>query len=656
MNSLSSATSSGDPGEVLEKPASNTLQAWLSLAALGLLILATWLLQRPYRGLNHDSVLYTFLALARLYPASLAHDVILRFGSQDSYTVFSPIYAAAIRALDLEPAAALLTFLGQLAYFAAAWALARRVMSARQALLAVGLLIALPSDYGARQDFGYIEGFLTPRQVGEALVLAGLAAALGGRRILCGVCLCAGMLLHPIMAFAGFVMLFCLYLAVPRPRLALALGSTALGVSLAIVLLFPVGSLRAFDATWLDIIDSFGYLFMFQWTARDWAHLCVPTAVLVMGALQSTTPLVRKLCSAALVMAGAGILATLIFCDLLHVVLITQMQPWRCLWLAQVIAVLLLPLIVPDCWRSGSLGRAGVFLLFSAFELRGLSAAPGIVLGAVACVASAGRVTNTRYTRLILFGCGALLIVATLISLLPHALGSTSDRDVLPLAERLVRWLNRWAGDGLLYSLILGVAFWIGERRAPSTDAFLLTAAAVFVCVLSPAGWRSWTTHHYTPALRDRYAQWRALIPEEAEVFWTTSPVGAWYLLQRPDYWAPAQASGDIFSREKAIETRRRGKLVLAALEAAGQRHPPDPDPRSEWHRPIDQTGAENPDELAMAAVCSDPQLSFVVSRIDLGPTSYPQIMPDPGDPDHRLRLYRCADVRQLAAATAESP
>jgi len=306
VNSLSSTTTSGHPGDVLEKPASNTLRAWLSVAALSLLVLTTWILQRPYRGLNHDSVLYTFLALARLYPASLAHDVILRFGSQDSYTFFSPLYAAAIRALDLEPAAALLTFFGQAAYFAAAWALARRAMSARQALLAVGLLIALPSDYGARQDFSYIEGFLTPRQMGEALVLASLAATLAGRQILCGVCLCAGMLLHPIMALAGFVMLFCLYVGVPRPRVALALGSTVLGVSLAIVLLIPVGSFRPFDATWLDLIDSFGYLFISQWSIRDWAHFCVPAGLLVVGVLTGTTSLVRKLCAAALIMAGCG--------------------------------------------------------------------------------------------------------------------------------------------------------------------------------------------------------------------------------------------------------------------------------------------------------------------------------------------------------------
>jgi hypothetical protein len=299
------------------------------------------------------------------------------------------------------------------------------------------------------------------------------------------------------------------------------------------------------------------------------------------------------------------------------------------------------------------LGRAAIVLLVSAYELRELPAAPGIALAAIACVASAGRLKNPRYAHLILLGCGALLVVAMLINILPHTLNSASDKDVLTLPERLAQWLNRWASDGLLYSLVLGLAFWLGERRATSINAFLLTATAALVCVLGAVGWKSWTTYQYTPALRALYAQWRDAIPAQEEVFWTTSPIAAWYLLQRPDYWTPAQASGDIFSREKALETQRRGKLVLAALEATGQRHPPDPDPKSPWHRPVEQTRAENPDELAMAALCSDPQLSFVVSRIALGPTSYLQIVPDPGDPDRRLRLYRCADVRQSAAATA---
>ena len=34
----------------------------------------------PYAGLVHDSILYTLMALARLHPETLSHDVFLRFG------------------------------------------------------------------------------------------------------------------------------------------------------------------------------------------------------------------------------------------------------------------------------------------------------------------------------------------------------------------------------------------------------------------------------------------------------------------------------------------------------------------------------------------------------------------------------------------------
>jgi hypothetical protein len=623
----------------------------LALAALGFIVAAVWILQRPYRGLNHDSVLYALSALARLHPM-LTHDVFLRFGSQDSYTVFGPLFAAAVRALDLEPAAALLTLLGQIAFFVAGWALARRVMSARLALLAVGLLISLPSDYGALQDFNYIEGFLTPRQMAEALVLASLAMTLADRRIVGGICLLAGMLFHPIMAFAGLVTLFCLYVAIPRPRIALLIASVAFTVSLGTALLAPIGPLRSFDAAWLDRVYANGYLFMSQWSIRDWSHFCVPAGVLIVGVLASHAPVARKLCGASLLTAAAGIFATLIFCDLLHVVLLTQMQPWRWLWLAQVMAVLLLPLIVLDCWRIDLLGRAAVVLLASAWALRNLPASPGIVLAAIVCAASAARLKDWRYARLISIGCNALLVLALLIDLLPHALQGIDPLAPSSFSGRLVQWMGVWAGDGLPYVLILGVVCWLGTRRQVSLGATLLAAAAIFVCVLAPAGWHSWTTYEYTPALRARYAPWREVIPTNAEVFWATSPVSVWYLLERADYWSPPQSAGDIFSREKALETQRRALSVLSALDGAGQRHPPDSDRNSPWYRAPHQARPENLDTPAAAAVCADSALSFIVSRVALGPTMYPEIIPNPEEPVRHLWLYRCADVQRANTAS----
>jgi hypothetical protein len=617
----------------------------LALASLGLCVAAVWILQRPYRGLNHDSVLYALSALARLH-TNLAHDVFLRFGSQDSYTLFGPLFAAAVRAFDLEPAAALLTFLGQAAFFIAGWTLARRVMSARLALLAVGLLIALPSDYGALQDFNYVEGFLTPRQLAEALVLASLAATLADRRIVGAICLLAAMLFHPIMAFAGIVILFFLYLALPHAKAALLIGSILLAASLGAALLAPLGPFRPFDSVWLDRVYANGYLFMSQWSLRDWSHFCIPAGALIVGVLTSPRVAVRKLCASALMTAAAGILATLIFCDLLHVVIFTQMQPWRWLWLSQAVAILLLPLIALDCWQIGRLGRAAIVLLAGAGALRDLPPAPVIVLAAIVCAAAAMRLNDWAHARLILMGCSALFILAMLINLLPHAVQSAG--------AGLMQGMSIWAGDGLLYVLILALIYWLGSWRPSS--ALPLAAIAIIVCVLVPMGWHSWTTYKYTAASRALYAPWRAAIPANAEVFWASSPIAVWYWLERPGYWSPPQSAGDIFSRDKAFETARRSISVLAALDDAGQRNPPDPDPRSPWYRPPRQVRPENLDAPAAAALCADPQLSFVVSRVSLGHTGYPEIVPDAGEPDRHLTLYRCADLTGSAVPSSGSP
>ena len=97
--------------------------------------------------------------------------------------------------------------LSQIALCVAAYALARAVMPARPALLGVAVLIAIPGDYGAARVFACIEPFLTPRMGAEALVLAGLAAALRGRRAASLVWVGAAACVHPSMAAAGLVAL-----------------------------------------------------------------------------------------------------------------------------------------------------------------------------------------------------------------------------------------------------------------------------------------------------------------------------------------------------------------------------------------------------------------------------------------------------------------
>src|SRR5882762_6404002 len=118
-------------------PLNSSATSRLSLAVVGLLVVATWALSHSYRGIFHDAGLYTLQALARLHPDSLAEDVFLKFGSQDGFTIFSPIYAAASRLLGVEFAAAVLTLLLQWALLAGAWVLARAVMPLSMTMLGV---------------------------------------------------------------------------------------------------------------------------------------------------------------------------------------------------------------------------------------------------------------------------------------------------------------------------------------------------------------------------------------------------------------------------------------------------------------------------------------------------------------------------------------
>src|SRR5580658_565279 len=216
------------------------------LVALGCLVVAFWLLLHPYRGLEHDSVLYAVLALSRLHPAALGHDLFVRYGTQDSFTIFSPLFAAEIRAVGLEPAAAIMTFITHVAFLGATWLLARRLMSPSLALLAVGLVVVVPSWYGSNSVFAYFEAFLTPRQSAEAFALAGLAAALGARQVLAGSCMLVAMLLHPIIAAAGVTAWIVLSAGMARPRLAMII-TAVLAVALTAGSAAGMGPFRHFD-------------------------------------------------------------------------------------------------------------------------------------------------------------------------------------------------------------------------------------------------------------------------------------------------------------------------------------------------------------------------------------------------------------------------
>jgi hypothetical protein len=617
-----------------------------ALPSLGLCVLLIWMLQHPYGGLVHDSCLYALLALERIHPATLSADVFVRFGSQDSFTLFSPLYAGAIRLLDLEPAAALGTLVSQAVFFGGAWLLARRLMSARLAFLVLGLLAAIPSFYGAVTVFRYLEDFLTPRVVAEGLTLLALAAWLGSCRKTAVILLFAGMLLHPIMTCAGIVLLVLLEGVIPHPRLAVALGVVAIAVSLIAVTLISSGPLTRFDPEWLARINQTSpYLFVLEWRLDDWIRAALPSGALLVGLLICRTTLVRNLCGAALVMAALGLLSTLVFCDFLHIQLFTQLQAWRWIWLEQVLAIILIPVIAQECWQSGQIARAALVTFLAAWVFRNDPLVFAVLALAIGCAAFARRAVDPRRAQLIFQGSSALLILAALFNLTAKLYEHPLNQASSPV-EQASHWLHVWAGDGVLYAALLLGTLWLSQRRAAPGNALILPAALAALCAFFiPLTWRAWSASHYDRAVYDAAAPWRAALPPHAEGLWPEIPLGAWYLLERPSYWSQHQDAGDIFSRRKALETWRRATFLQTAMGAPLQEdsRPSDGSP-TQPSAPVSTLGITTRN---VRRVCEDPQLDFIVSWGDLGPTRLPPITPDPRRPNSHLQLYRCVDFRK---------
>lgn len=624
-----------------------------ALLGMTLFVLATWLLEHPYQGLVHDSIVYALMALARLHPDSLSHDIFLRFGSQDQYTIFGPVFGTAVRLLDLEPAAAWLTLVSQCAFFGCAWLLVRQFARGSLALLATGLLIALPSAYGNGDYFHYTESFLTPRLPAEALVLAAIAAMLARQRVWAALGILGALLLHPIMGAAGVAMFVFTFVAIPRPRLALGCGAGLLAISLA-AWLWNVPLFVSFgpaDSQWLQVVRTTSpYLFLTGWSVADWARVAVLMAVLWVGLLTATTQSLRNICGGALLTGVGGLALTALYCDGLHIVLVIAAQPWRWLWLTQVIAILLVPLIARNCLQAGGTVRAAIVLLAAAWLVHDDLAKFSAAALALVCVAARDTAAAKQYARLIFAGsCGMLCLAIALVVSDCYLFATTVEAAGASIGARIIRWLQVSDNEGLVPGAALVLTWWGFERSGTFTRTACLTMAGALACALLAApSWNAWTASFYTPALRAAFGTWRNEIPGRAEVLWPGNPVGAWYLLERPSYWSFYQAVGAVFSKPKALELNRRTLSLGPIVDAA----PVEPNTVSAPTQMSGSRVAGTPlniivrDTHGLQVACRNPDLAYVVNWRRVGATLVEPVQIDPHDASKRMYLYRCADFR----------
>jgi len=607
----------------------------LAYAVVGLLCLLTWALSHVYLGLFHDAGLYTLQALARLKPDQLSQDVFLKFGSQDRFTLFGPLYAEAASLLGVEYAAAILTLVFQLALIVGAWALARSVLPTSLALLGTATLIAIPGYYGTEGVFTCLEPFLTPRMAGEALVLGAVAATLSGRKMSGLLLIAAAALLHPIMAIAGVAALT--YLAVSAVRserrlwglllIAALVGLVTLGSSA-----LPIGGhWGRFDPEWLALLKGRSpYLFMVHWHLEDWSRALITLTTLLLGLIAPPSPRAAVLARAAFVILLSGVALTLIGCDLLHSVLLTQLQPWRCQWFATVAAALLLPAIFGELWRKDTAQRTAALALLAAWVF----ASDFYALVAIcACLASLVVLSKLKPSeaRWLLLGSAGLLTVA----LLWRLASNLEFTDAYSMDPRLPLWLRRATSlvrDGSVpMALIVGV-YGLARSRYALPSLLVLGVLTLAACAaLLPSTWDRWTHRDYPPSLVERFSALRAQLAPNADVFWPQSPVGAWMLLEHPSYLSVIQTSGMVFSRDSAVELERRADALKSVM---------GPATFMDWNNG-GGTGLELAKSQQIAA-CGTGAFEYLVTTADLGLELLASVPSPTGSANKRIRLYRC--------------
>ena len=607
---------------------------WLIVVAT--LCVGSLALEHGYVGLRHDAVLYSLQGLARLH-STLRNDIFLRFGSQDQYSLFGGIYALAIQWLGLEPAAAILTFISQVALVLCALLLLRRVAPTPAFVgLGVVVLVAIDSYYGSRRVFSCLEGCVTPRMGAEALVLAGLSAAWSSRPRLAWALVVVGMLIHPVMALAGVVALGFLYLGRRWPSL------TAAGIGGGLLLLWmagyfvPYARWGAYDPDWLAVIrERSPFVFLLGWTLDDWGRAAIPLATLTVGVVVLAEQRARILSQTVLYTALAGLALTFVACDVSKLVIVTQAQPWRWQWLAVVTAALLLPAIVAAGWRHSLVGKISVALLAAGWLFESDQQALLTSLAAVASL-TLSRVSHRPELRLVLYGA----IVLAVLALVYRIAINLEFTNLYFMDWRTPLWMRLGAcvasGGSLSVAIIL-LATWLAGHRNGHLPLMALAALLLIVCAAElPDAWRRWSGQRFPSAAVAEMAPWRKLLPADAEIFWSEDPMATWVLLERPSYISVSQSAGVMFSRASAMEILRRAQTLSAVVPV-----------QAFLHFDAAQGAAVAPAQQLFKQLCAAEPRQYVVttSRLTWNPVA--QLPISARHLLGSLRLYRCSDLAE---------
>jgi hypothetical protein len=533
-----------------------------------LLVVALWLTARPYVGLRHDGILYVGQALLHLRPATMSKDLFFAYGSQDEFSVMSTLLVGLYSRWGIAGVQMAVPLLSESAILVTGYFLLRS-FAPMERWLGLCALAVLSHIYGGDGIFAFAERFVTGRTLAEPLALTALAVVIYGRPFLACAILLIAAAIHPLVALPVIVVGW-LYLCLGDRRWAWAGAAILIPLGLGWWGMKPFAALwERYDTSWWDAVTGTNaQVLLSTWKSADWQVVVLDLTVLVGAARLFAMPLGRLAWAMALGSVGLLIVSA-VGADLIHDVLITQLQTWRVLWLAHLFSLLLLPAVVMAVWRWGGLGPlTALALAATVVAVNGRWESGWVFVGwtAIALVLTRFECkisVHVRRAAMIATG-AALLALSTAVSARNAALFAASQSHLdLPTVVLLASSTPALA--------MPAAAALLSAWRHGRTRALLATALVAVAALYGVITWdrRSPWTRYVEEAL-PREHPFEKLIPRGAQVYWHEDLASTWVVLKRPSYFSAAQGAGLLFNRRTAMEYQRRAR-AFAPLRLQGE-------------------------------------------------------------------------------------
>ncbi len=639
-------------------------RAWSVL----MLAAALWCINHAYVGMvEHDARVYSLLVWHWLSPEAYARDPFFLFGSQDRYSVFTPLYGSLAAAVGLPNAALAVSALGGGLWVAAAAVVARSLIDDRRWQAFAVLLCAIASfNYSPNGNtFVLNEAFPTARSI--AFPLGALALGLAMRQrfrtaVALAIASCA---IHPLLGIWPLLMIIAQRMS---DRMVLTAGAVAL-LMIAGLHLSGFGALQRLDPAWESIIrhSSIDIFVGPPGTARINATLAWLSLLLWAAHFSAETG--RRWYRLGAAIGAAGFLMAQLASYLYPAVLIIQTQPWRAMWVVVFLGIFALAAILGSAWR----GRhriwwtiGGLLLVIASDWLGYVLFASWVVFQSPlqAPVAALGRRIDALAGSL-----AWLLLLGLLLAVVPGYV-----QDLVILGNGLAQ--NVQSGFPALDGLLLAGGFGVGALLW----AWLLTSGLpVRILLAGSALLLVFAGLHWDQRL-EKYRAWEhlrdsspppmfagAIRPGDVVLWPGPMPQRVWHELGTANYGSSDQVIGSVFSREKTFEMlRRRQRLAVASLAESWPVSAAEESLLLDRYRrltgeALDQTGNlhqsyKRPVTLTgpgMLYACEDPALDWVVSDRALSQNTLPPVS---ATGQSGLWLYSCGAFRAVLPAPTVMP